>query len=379
MPVDIANFLARNSPRYDRAEMDREFMGNKLLKNDVSRLPQANRMQDQDIQMQDLAIQGAQQNQATSRTGNAMKLVSGVFAAAADSPDPVGTWGQMAQNQTFRAAATELGIPLEQFVAQPGEDIVPSLRAWAQATGGSAAVSRLENPDIPSNVRVAEYYAGLPQEGNGVTRSIFNEANRAPTVREIGAVQTSIGPGGSTTPLGTLGAEADAQRQIAAARAGGTATGGAQGAAVAGLPDALADIDKMKRDIQGFLTHPGFATVYGKSRPAAFIPGSQAAGAEGRRRTLDAQAFGITIQKMRGLGALSNAEGQRVTDAFTHATNASISEEEAQGAWGEVNYYLDLAAQRAQQKAGGATQGGGMPDFTNMSTEELMRIASGGQ
>jgi hypothetical protein len=117
------------------------------------------------------------------------------------------------------------------------------------------------------------------------------------------------------------------------------------------LPDALADINKMRRDIQGFVSHPGFSTVYGKSRVGAFIPGTEAAGAEGRRRTLDAQAFGVTIQKMRGLGALSNAEGQKVTEAFTHATNPRISEEEAKKAWDDVLYYLDLAEQRANQKA----------------------------
>jgi hypothetical protein len=352
--ADIANFIAQNFRAPDLAGVDRARYSNALLRNDVDRLPQFNRAQDLAIQQNEQGLQMGQMELDQAGQKNALGIVGRGVSLIVNSQNPLEEFSRITADPGFQSAAGALKLPPLQL---DPTDTPESIRAEGQAllqAIGMGQPSRLENPDIPSAVRVAEYYAGLPAEGDGVTRPIFNEANRAPTVREIGGVQTQLGPGASTQPLGSLAAEADARRVLAEAQASGAATGGAQGAAAAGLPDALADINKMRRDIQAFTSHPGFSTVYGKTRPFAFIPGSEAAGAEGRRRTLDAQAFSITIQKMRGLGALSNAEGQRVTDAFTHATNPAISEEEAMGAWGEVNYYLDLAEQRAQQKAGGA-------------------------
>jgi hypothetical protein len=334
------------------AQIDRDAFSNALLRNEVKRAPQRAAAEDQAYRINEQEMQIRGQDQASVRKQNARQVASGYFSAMEAAQD-LGTIGAIASSNDFRAALTELGLPADQFVVGP-QDNLDALRAqisgWAHALGGGA-IPRLENPNIPAAVRTAEYYNELPTEGPGLTRGVYSEANRAPTLREIGGVQTQVGPGGSTNPLGSLDTETEAQRQIAAARASGAATGGAQGAAAAGLPDALADINKMRRDIQGFVSHPGFSTVYGKSRVGAFIPGTEAAGAEGRRRTLDAQAFGVTIQKMRGLGALSNAEGQKVTEAFTHATNPRISEEEAKKAWDDVLYYLDLAEQRANQKA----------------------------
>lgn len=382
MPVDVANFLARNSPRFNPTAMEREQYQNALMRGQVRAQPQQQAMNDQLMQMREQGMQNDQAALTQQQQDNARGVFGHYSSAIAQSQSPLEAYRRALSDPGFRSAAKLLGLPEDQLTIGP-EDSDESIRQQATDMArmmGQSALNRLENPDIPSAVRVAEYYAGLPNEGNGVTRQVFTEANRAPTIREIAGVQTAIQPGMSPQPLGTLNAEVDAQRQLAEAKASGQATGGAQGEAAAGLPDALADINKMKLDIANFVSHPGFATVYGKSRPLALIPGTDAANAEGRRRTLDAQAFGITIQKMRGLGALSNAEGQRVTDAFTHATNPSISEEEARAAWGEVNYYLDLAERRAQQKAGQQPQGAApMPDFSKMSDEELRRIAGGGQ
>jgi hypothetical protein len=55
---------------------------------------------------------------------------------------------------------------------------------------------------------------------------------------------------------------------------------------------------------------------------------------------------------MRGLGQLSDAEGKKITAAYTRATNPKQSEIDAKKAWKEVLKYLDLAEMRAKQKAG---------------------------
>lgn len=114
------------------------------------------------------------------------------------------------------------------------------------------------------------------------------------------------------------------------------------------LPGQLADVQKMRRNIEGLLSSPGFNTIYGLSRnmSPSMLPGGTGADADVMREQLDAQAFGEAIQKMRGLGALSNAEGQKVSAAYTRATNPKQSEESARVAWNEVLESLTLAEER---------------------------------
>lgn len=116
----------------------------------------------------------------------------------------------------------------------------------------------------------------------------------------------------------------------------------------AALPGQLADVQKMKRNIEGLLNSPGFSTIYGKSRyvSPSMLPGGDGRNSDARREQLEAQAFGEAIQKMHGLGALSNAEGSKVSAAYTRATNPSISEEDARVAWDEVLAELGKAEMR---------------------------------
>lgn len=178
---------------------------------------------------------------------------------------------------------------------------------------------------------------GTPQSVPGVGLVVPNKVSGANTT----AVPEPVIQGGMAA---RTGAEANA-------RAVGTATGENQ----VQLPDALADINKMRGDINNLLAAPGFSTIYGlsgKVDPRNYIPGTDAANAQAKRNTLSSQAFGVAIQKMKGMGSLSNAEGLKVTDAFTRATNPNISEDEARKAWGEVLLYLDAAEGRAIRKAG---------------------------
>jgi hypothetical protein len=123
------------------------------------------------------------------------------------------------------------------------------------------------------------------------------------------------------------------------------------------LPDALADIDKLSSSIDNLLAAPGFSGIYGNVQGQPVLAGAadlvspDIADARAALSNIDAQTFQIAIQKMRGLGQLSNLEGTRVTNAFTRATNTKLSDEEAMRAWGEVRAYLQAAKARAVQKA----------------------------
>ncbi len=72
------------------------------------------------------------------------------------------------------------------------------------------------------------------------------------------------------------------------------------------------------------------------------------ADAQGQFQNLGSQAFLTSVQKFRGLGPLSNAEGAKAESAYTRATSSTIGQTEARKAWSEVKasvQRLKLAAQ----------------------------------
>ena len=81
------------------------------------------------------------------------------------------------------------------------------------------------------------------------------------------------------------------------------------------------DLTNLIRQGELVLDHPGRGKGTGMSRTlfAPFgvtIPGSDTAGFDAQLETLKAKVFLPEVQKMQGMGALSNAEGQKISAAF---------------------------------------------------------------
>ncbi|MBD2791576.1 phage DNA ejection protein [Xenorhabdus szentirmaii] len=90
-------------------------------------------------------------------------------------------------------------------------------------------------------------------------------------------------------------------------------------------------IDQTINTANKILDSPGFNGYFGINvNPfgSRYLPGTDAANTEALVDTLKSQTFLANVQLMRGLGALSNAEGQRVTDAIGKLS-PSISEKAA--------------------------------------------------
>lgn len=81
-------------------------------------------------------------------------------------------------------------------------------------------------------------------------------------------------------------------------------------------------MDNLSRTIETatkVLNSPGFTGYFGTNLnplSSRFIPGTEAADTETLVDTLKSQGFLSGIQQMKGMGALSNAEGQKVMDAI---------------------------------------------------------------
>ncbi len=280
--------------------------------------------------------------------------------------DIVGTPGTPAE------APVQRDIPLRDTPGKPavpgtgllgGQISLPQFYAQIAGMGGDytkygiAGLNSL-NPssnESPSAVREYEFFKKL---GPAEQRQ-FLEIKRA--FQPYSSIDFQGGKAafdkrvGSVVPLSTAEQEAAGQAKLTGAKEGAKVNAAATAEALFNLNSSLDEIRKMRDQVNGLTSSKGFDTIYGlsgKFAPTNYIPGTEAANSAARRQQLEASSFGISIQKMRGLGQLSDAEGKKVTAAYTRATNPSISAKEARKAWGEVIGYLDLAEKRANEKAG---------------------------
>lgn len=161
----------------------------------------------------------------------------------------------------------------------------------------------------------------------------------------------------NTVPLATSGQVAANEAETAAAKA--TAT--AQGNNLASLPTTLNTLDTFTKDIDNLVASPGFDSIYGArvgtgvGQAAMTFASQDAADAAGLRSKVNAEAFRASISSMRGLGQLSNAEGEKVQAALTTLSNPKLSPEAARQAAADLKIHLAELRRVAQIEA---NQGG---------------------
>jgi hypothetical protein len=153
-------------------------------------------------------------------------------------------------------------------------------------------------------------------------------------------------------PLVTRQETADNASTIAADKA----TAVTQSKLASALPGVEESLDTFSKGIDEFLAEPGFDMVYGKSGAASKMLGDFAPedyrNARAKLRNLNAEAFQNSVQKMRGLGSLSNAEGEKVQAALTEALDESQDEEHAARAFAKLSQRLERFRRVAELEAG---------------------------
>lgn len=139
-------------------------------------------------------------------------------------------------------------------------------------------------------------------------------------------------------------------------------------------------MDNLSRTIETatkVLNSPGFTGYFGTNLnplSSRFIPGTEAADTETLVDTLKSQGFLSGIQQMKGMGALSNAEGQKVMDAIG-SLSPNQSEKSARAAIKTIIKTTEMAQKRLQQKYGKDIQ----PSQQQLSDDDLINKYLGGQ
>ena len=105
------------------------------------------------------------------------------------------------------------------------------------------------------------------------------------------------------------------------------AIGEAKGSAIAGAPAEVAAADETLGFIDEVRNHPGLDAGTGMSSMFNAVPGTSGYDFQNRVNQLLSGGFLTAIDQLRGMGALSNAEGQTATRAISRMDTATSKEE----------------------------------------------------
>jgi hypothetical protein len=241
--ADIANFLAQNSPRFNRAAQDRSHFGNALLQNDVDRLPQRNAAED-------AAIAADQQAVGQDRQTHARKMAADMLGAIADAPPErrLQLATQIVRGSAFQQVGRDAGLPVDQFNPQPTDDpeqLGQISRSWAQALGqGSGQQARVQSTQVLEDGTIAY----VTSDGQ-LVRTGEKARNPLQFATDVGGGVPGFAnrQSGKVTPVSTP----EVENQAAADRAQATAAAQARGDAQGGtkpvrLQAALRRLDRVK-------------------------------------------------------------------------------------------------------------------------------------
>ena len=150
-------------------------------------------------------------------------------------------------------------------------------------------------------------------------------------------------------PVGTIPKDSQAE---AANKARGAAIGGAQGdAQVAAAQDLQAGQNALDL-LNSLRTDPNRTAGTGASALFNGIPATKGYDFNAKVEQAKSGAFMTAIQQMRGMGALSNAEGSTATAAVTRM-NAAMSEEGFLAALDDYEKIIKQGMARAQRNGAG--------------------------
>jgi hypothetical protein len=210
----------------------------------------------------------------------------------------------------------------------------------------------------------------LAQEKNQTARDIA--AERAQTSKEIATDRNAIMAEIAKANASLRGANSDVQRQLIEQRIQDlqgkadekqqTLQAQAQGR-VASFESAIDTLDLVAK-------HPGKKDVVGALTGGvmSIIPGTNAAGFASQLETFKAQTFIPQVAALKGMGALSNAEGQKLT-AAVGALDVKMKPAEFDAAIARIKADLEAAKQRAMKTPGMPKQ----PTTSFNSVDEAMK------
>ena len=379
--ADIANFIAQNSPRFNRAAVDREHYGNALMRNEVDRLPQQNRAQD-------LAIQRMEQTNNSGAVENAMGILDRQLAMMEARPE---TAVQITSSPDWDQLTGFLKLPPSRVTPDEAPE---SIRAQAQQL--RQALRGASGAGMPAGVVEFEHMAGAggltPEQRARAARVSLGLDSRAGqgrvTMVNNVPTWTGIGDDGQPfqIPLSSLGSEAAAAGQVKQAEALGSGRGQAQADREAGAPQraerarqTITNIDNVLSAVDAAAAKIDWNTTGFVGNATKNIAGSPAHDLQQQLLTIQANLGFDRIQQMRESSPTGGALGQVAVQELNalQASVAALAQSQSDAQLRDNLQKVKTHYTNWRNVIAQAQQGSGMPDFSQMSDEELRRLAGG--
>lgn len=128
--------------------------------------------------------------------------------------------------------------------------------------------------------------------------------------------------------------------------------------AAAGIQGAIASTDQTIQQIDLLLRHPGRESGTGFSAKIPAIPGTDRKGFDAQLATFKAQTFIPMVSQLKGMGALSDAEGKKLTEAIG-ALDPEMPEAEFAASLNRIKTQLYRAQKLAYDKLAATRRNGG--------------------
>lgn len=110
----------------------------------------------------------------------------------------------------------------------------------------------------------------------------------------------------------------------------------------------VASFDTMLDSLDRIKTHPGLSRSVGLYSKIPSIPSSDSSNFQAELETFQSQAFLPMVSQLKGMGALSDAEGKKLT-AAVGALNPKMSESAFKESLNRIQKDMEAARQRAIQ------------------------------
>lgn len=216
MPTQIAEFVNRTFRGPRPADVERDRYSNALMRNEVDRLPQQNKMQD-------LAIQGAEMQINDTQRQNAAGVLGRNFSVIASSPRPRDAARAFIGSADFQTAGKLAGLPVDQFSvtdADTDDGIRQQAQAWADALSGrSQQQQRVQSTQVLEDGTIAY----VTSDGQLVRTG--ERARNPMQLANVGGAPAMVDRlNAQVTPLSTPEAETQAAADRAAATTTATTT-----------------------------------------------------------------------------------------------------------------------------------------------------------
>lgn len=323
--VDFRNFLQNNS--------------NTLLQTGIGLLGGQNAQQQAAMGLQGFA-QGRQTNKTLEflRQANP-ELAQGVESGAISPGDAYKLYYQQKLEAEKPQKPNLMGAGGAIYNADTGTWITPPQTAGGQEYG--------LNPQYGVDAQGNPVIIQLSKSGTSQKTALPEgvQLSKEPIKLDAGNMWVLLDPI-TRQPIGQIPknlAEAEAQKEI----------GTAQGKAIAAAPADYQSGENALSLIESLRTDPNRERGTGMSSVFNAVPGTSGFDYQKKVDQATSGAFLSAIQQMRGMGQLSNAEGQTATAAVTRMNTAS-SEEEFIAALNDYEKIVRQGMARAASKMGGS-------------------------